>query len=703
MELTVDKALQQGIAAHKEGKLQDAERLYRAILQAQPNHPDANHNLGVLAVAVGKPAEAVPLFKLALGANRKVEQFWLSYLDALIKLERFYEAKRVLVECEKSGLFSDRLGAIKLWLTGGFSGVEPSQDQLNYLLERYQAGKLEEAEALASSLTQQFPKHPFAWKLLGAVLKRAGRANESLLPMQKSVELSPKNAEAHSNLGVTLKALGRLDEAEASCRKAIALKPDYSEAHSNLGITLQALGRLDEAEASCRQAKLLNPDLPLAHYNLGNVLLELGSLDEAEASYRQAIALSPDFADGYSNLGVVLKELGRLEKAEASHRKAIALKPQFAEAYNNLGTTLQGLGRLDEAEVSYRRAIALKPDFAEAHRNVATTMDFSSEDELLSQMRAVYRDPSISDTNRCQICFALAKASDDIEDCAAAFQFYAEGNALRKKHLGYDKARDQKLFVELKATYPSIAAHTFEPEIVAAEPTPCFILGLPRSGTTLVEQVISSHPMVTGAGELPFALEYGRFLAAGQTSVDAKALTTFREQYLDALQQRSQGRAVVIDKKPQNFLLLGLIATALPEAKIIHVKRDPAAVCWANYTQYFINDALGYCYSLDDILHFHELYIDLMKFWHQALPKRIYDLTYELLTESQDEETRNLISHLGLDWDDACLSPEENRRAVETASNVQIRQKVYQGSSEKWKRYRPYLDGALDHFSAGNN
>ena len=153
---------------------------------------------------------------------------------------------------------------------------------------------------------------------------------------------------------------------------------------------------------------------------------------------------------------------------------------------------------------------------------------------------------------------------------------------------------------------------------------------------------------------------------------------------------------------PQNFRHLGLIAAALPEAKIVHVKRDPAAVCWANYTQYFVKDSLGYCYSLEDIVHYHGLYEDLMTFWHQALPGRIYDLDYERLTKDQEGETRKLIDHLGLNWDDACLSPQDNKRAVGTASNLQVRQRVYQGSSERWKRYRPYLNGAFDHFSADN-
>ena len=703
MELTVDQALQQGVAAHKEGNLQDAERLYRAILQAQPNHPDANHNLGVLAVAVGKPLEAIPLFQLALEANPKVEQFWLSYTDALIKLERFDEAKRVLVEGEKSGVTSEKFQLFHQQIRtspsrdkkntkqglalsekrkrlaekkkskkrkAGSSSTkpEPSQDQIDRLLAHYQAGRLEEAEELATLLTQQFPRYPFGWKALGAVFKQMGRVNESLLPMKKSADLSPQDAESHSNLGVTLKELGRLDDAEASYRKAIALKPDYAEAHSNLG----------------------------------NTLKELGRLDEAEAILRQAIALKPGHAEAHNNFGATRRELGRLKDAEASYRKAIALRPDFAGAHRNLGVAHLEMGRLDEAEASFRQAIALKPDYAEAHHNLTTIRKFSSEDEQFLQMQALYLDPAISEKDRCHICFALAKGSEDLEDGATAFQFYAEGNALRKKQLGYEKAQDSRLFEKLKASYPPITANTFAPTIVASEPAPIFIVGMPRSGTTLVEQIISSHPLVTGAGELGFASQFGSSVAVGQTVVDAEALMAFREEYLNALKQRSQGNAIVTDKMPQNFRYLGLIAAALPEAKIIHVKRDPAAVCWANYTQYFTNDSLDYCYSLDDILHYHELYQDLMEYWHQALPKQIYDLDYEALTAHQEEETRKLISHLGLEWDDACLSPEHNKRVVGTASNLQVRQKVYQGSSEKWKRYRPYLNGALDHLSVGN-
>ena len=344
MEPNLNQALQQAIAAHREGRLQDAERLYRAILQTQPNHPDANHNLGVLAVAVGKPLEAIPLFKLALETNPQIEQFWLSYIDVLIRLERFDQAKRALVEGDQSGVSEEKLEVLhqqipksppedkKRKAQGGSLGAAPSQDQINHLLEHYQAGRFEEAEAVATSITQQFPKHPFGWKVLGAVLKQTGRMAESLAPMQVAVELSPQDAEAHSNLGVTLKDLGRLDEAEASCRQAIALKPDYAEAHNNLGITLKELGKLDEAEASYREAIALKPNLAQAHNNLGAALQELGRLDEAEASYKQAIALKPDAAGAHSNLGATLTELGRLDDAAASYRRLITLEPENSSA-----------------------------------------------------------------------------------------------------------------------------------------------------------------------------------------------------------------------------------------------------------------------------------------------------------------------------------------------------------------------------------
>ncbi len=372
MALTIEQALQQGIAKHKAGKVQDAERLYRAILQSQPAHPDANHNLGLLAVSFNKADAALPLFKIALEANPKIEQFWLSYIDALMKEQQFDNAKQVLEQAKKRGLVRDKFNAFEAQLASIYDAenaacARPSQEQISNLLERYQNGRFDEAEKLATSITQEYPTHPFSWKVLGAVFKQTGRTAESLTPIQISAQLAPQDAEAQSNLGSTLQELGRSDEALASYTQAIALKPELAEAHYNLGVTLKQLGRLDEAEASYTQAIALKPDNAEAHSNLGNTLKELGRLEEAEASYMQAIALKPDLAEVHHNLGITLQELGRLEEAEASDTQAIALKPDFAEAHSNLGATLQELGRLDEAEASCRRAILLKFDLAKAH------------------------------------------------------------------------------------------------------------------------------------------------------------------------------------------------------------------------------------------------------------------------------------------------------------------------------------------------
>lgn len=352
MEVTIDQALQQGVAAHKEGNLHNAERLYRAILQLQPDHPDANHNLGVLAVAVGKPLEALPLLRKALAANPKIEQFWLSYIDVLIGLERFDEAKRFLAEGEEYGVSFERLkhfdqrvqtipsdGAKirrqglkvsekrkrlaekkkrKKRKTQTKSAVAaPSQDQLNRFREHYRSARLADAQKLAELLTRQFPEHPFGWKGLGAVLQKMGKLAESMQPKQKSVELSPQDAEAHNNLGTTLQELGRLAEAAASFRQAIALKPDYAEAYYNLGVTARNLGCSIEAEESYKKAIDLKPDFAEAHCNLGITLADLGRSGESISSYVRAINLNAEFDRAYFNLGLSLQS-GRFYRADRS-------------------------------------------------------------------------------------------------------------------------------------------------------------------------------------------------------------------------------------------------------------------------------------------------------------------------------------------------------------------------------------------------
>ena len=366
MELTIQQALQQGVAAHKKGQVEEAERLYKAILNSQPAQPDANHNLGVLLVSINKTDAALPLFKVAVETNSKVDQFWLSYIDALIKAKQVENAKQVLEQAKNQGVAEYKLDILKTQLnslntTGNVYSANPPQKLLSRLLEHYQSGRLGDAEILALSITRDFPNDNFSWMILAAVFKAIGRNTEALNANQTAVELSPQDAEAHSNLGVTLQELGRLNEAEVSLRQAIVLRPNYPEAHNNLGNALKEQGRLDEAEASYRQAIVLNPGYANAHSNLGATLQELSRLDEAEASYIQAIALRPNYAEAYSNLGVTLQELGRLEEAEESLKHAITLKPDFALAHYGLTKVLYNMSYKDSALESIKKANVIDP------------------------------------------------------------------------------------------------------------------------------------------------------------------------------------------------------------------------------------------------------------------------------------------------------------------------------------------------------
>ncbi len=531
---------------------------------------------------------------------------------------------------------------------------------------------------------------------LGVAFQKLGKVKEAVTSYIHTLKLKPDFAEAHCNLGTVIKKLGKLREAEASYRLAIKYKPELVEAHLNLGILLDGLGRLKESVASYREVTIYKPDHEQAFYNLGLVLHKIDNLDEAVASYRQAITLKPEYFQAHNNLGVTLHALGRLEEAKASYRKAIKLKPEYFQAHNNLGVTLHALGKLKEAKASYRKAIALKPSYSVAYRFLTQVKTFEKKDEEFSKMEQLYFDKTISDEDRCDINFALAKACEDIGDLAKSFKHYREGNLLRKKLLKYDIRLDIQFFKLLKSSYAKVERNSLKIEKNVNNSIPIFIVGMPRSGTTLVEQIISSHSQVTGAGELPFVARFGHLIATGLHEANTNTLLDFREKYLFQLQKLSNESPFVTDKLPQNFRFLGLLAAAFPEAKIVHVKRDPAALCWANYKQYFTTKSLGYSYSIDDITKYYSLYKNLMKFWQEKLGNKIYHLDYELLTTSQESETQKLIKHLNLKWEKECLSPQENKRAVTTASKSQVRKKVYQGSSEKWKKFKPFLNEAFD-------
>ena len=348
VEFNIDLLLQQGISAHQAGNLQEAERCYKSILETQSTHPHASHNLGALYVSINKSEAALNLFKTAFQVNPNIEQFWMSYISTLINERQFTEAKQALKKAKRKGANKNKLNDLNQYLISIANGSKLPQRDIDRLVKYYQDGNYDDAEKLAKSITKQFPKHSFSWKILGSVLQKSRGTSEALNAMQQSATLNSEDAEAYNNLGVTLQELSQFEEAEESYRKAIVIQPNFAQAHDNLGNTLKDLGRLKEAELSYKQALVLKPDFGESHYNLGILLEELSRFEEAEKSYRQAIFFKQNFALAHNNLGNTLKDLGRLKEAELSYKQALVLQPDLVEAYYNISFSYNLKGDLQE-------------------------------------------------------------------------------------------------------------------------------------------------------------------------------------------------------------------------------------------------------------------------------------------------------------------------------------------------------------------
>ena len=470
MDLADRQALQGAVAAHNVGSLEEAARLYRVVLQTHPKHPDANHNLGLIAVALNNLDSALPHFKIALEENPNIEQFWLSYIGALTKRKEFKNAKRVIKKAKKAGFAGKKFKAAEVEVKRSNPGFDenlldglkvPSEADINNMLRSYEDERYEDAERLARSITKRFPTHQAGWKILGVVLGQTDRMLEALVAQKKAVALAQEDAESQTNLGLMLQKLNRLEEAEASYRQAIICKPDYIDAHYNLAITLQGLGKLEESEVSYTRTIKLKPDFAEAHNNLGSAQYELGRLEEGEVSYRKAIELKPDYALARYNLGNTLSELGRLEEAQRNYREAVALKPDYVEAHYNLGNCLKQLGLLKGSEVSYRRAILLRPDFPEALSNLGNTLQELGRlvEAEISHRKALELTPEFSEGynnlgSTLKELGRLEEAEASYRQAMALKQGYAEATynlgILYYEGGRYEKAENQFTLIDLR-------------------------------------------------------------------------------------------------------------------------------------------------------------------------------------------------------------------------------------------------------------
>lgn len=380
MTAAYTEQLQSAVIHQQAGRFEDAARQYRAILQVAPCHPEANHNMGVLAVQMQQAELGLTYLIAALEADPACGQYWTSYIDALYQAGQLEEARQMLALAQQQGLQGEDVDELALRLNPAVSQADaglpaaraahPDIDQIDALVALFSGGQLEEAEKRARAMTLEYPLHAFGWKALGAIYQQHGNIEAALVPMETAASLSPGDVEAHYNLGVTYQDLGRLDEACHCYRQAVQINPHYAEAHSNLGVILQGLGDREEAEQCYRRALQIKPGYGAALSNLANLLQMLGRLDEAAACCRTILKTSPDSADVLFNLANILKCLGRLAEAEASYRGALRINPDSVQIYGNLGITLKELGRFEEAESSFRQALRINPDYAQAHCNL---------------------------------------------------------------------------------------------------------------------------------------------------------------------------------------------------------------------------------------------------------------------------------------------------------------------------------------------
>ena len=538
----------------------------------------------------------------------------------------------------------------------------PPQEIINDLVKTYNNGQLILLVKKAQKFTFQYPNSFIIWNILGAAQKGLGNTNEAFQAFQKVTKLNPRFPDGFSNLGAIQNDQSKFHDAVKSCKKALLLKPNFTE----------------------------------AYYNMGNAFKELGKLEKAINIYKKAIAIKPDYIEAYNNMGNCFQIQEKFEEALDIYNKALFYKPGHIETIYNIGKTYNDLGKLEDSIKVYNKVLELKDDYAEAHRNLSRIIKYKINNPQINKVESLLNKTNINEEDKCHLYYAFAKMQEDIGKLDYAFDNYKKGGALRKKMLSYDFEKDKILFNKIKNFAPYLKKNALSTPSDSFSIKPIFILGMPRSGTTLVEQIISCHPLVHGGGELTFLEQFGFSIIDENPKYLSKRLLNVRKNYLNKLKEISNGKSFVSDKLPHNFLHIGLICGALPEAKIIHVKRDAAATCWSNFKHYFSVKGLGFSYDLKCTVRYYKLYQKLMKFWDKMYENRIFHLNYDKLTISQESETKKLIQHLELDWDDKCLFPYKNKRHVLTASQQQVREKIYQGSSREWLKFEPYLDGEFE-------
>lgn len=518
--------------------------------------------------------------------------------------------------------------------------------------------------------------------------------------------MTVENSDEIFKKGCDMIAQGKLHEAASVLEAFFVNNARHAPGLSKLGVAYILLGRRGEAIEAFRKAITADESFIPAYNNLALALAEEEAFESAASCAQAGLDRDPSYAPLYVVRAMAMKALGRMEEAVACLRRAADLDGENPEILANLGGALLENGKTEEAERCLMQALALAPGYAAAHRMLSSFKAYEENAPQIAFLEELAKAPNRAPDEKADLEFALGRIYERQKKYEASFAHYRKANRAMRDMIAYDPEKDRRFFGQIK--------DVFTPEFIREnavqerqEITPVFILGMPRSGTSLAEQILASHPDIYGAGELNL-LDHLQFRTYGldrtcyaQDVKDRLAGETMRalaRDYLDGMKSRSDGALFVTDKMPQNFLYIGLIRCLFPQAKIIHCRRDPRDVCLSIYKTRFTG-ALPFAYDLDDIAGYYELYDDLMTHWRNVVPGFIYDLDYEALVNGPEGTIRALLEFCGVPWSEECLAFHRSERSVATASTLQVRRPLYKTALAYWKNYEPYLGKGLDRLS----
>jgi len=669
------------------GRLGEAEALLRNALKIQPNNADALYALGLVAYRAGKPEAAILLIEEAIDLNPSAVRFHTNICA-------MYEVTGQPQKAVEHGRIATTLNPQSSEAHNNLGVAYLSSGEPTIAVEHF-------SKAIAAD-----SRNVDALSNRSKANIRLRRLSDAERDARAAAEIAPNNASAQNGLAAALIALNDHAGAEVAVRRALALAPGHREGMLNLAIALQGQKKLEDALAIANQTAQLFPGRAEPLTLAAAICLDRRAHEVAARLIEQALALDPDNVETLLVAGRLHSEELRPQKGLEFFQRAVAAQPAHAEAHNLLGIALRQSGQFDAALKAFERSLALNPENCGAYIDIAEAKRFASPDDphlaamLALDKHAATRAPA----QQMMLHFALGKAFDDLDRPDDAFANFSKGCAMKRHDTPYTEAESLALFDRIQ--------RDFTPAVVdrltgGGDPSqlPIYVIGMPRSGTTLIEQILSSHPMVLGGGELADvrdSLGELRTRIDGQRpfpemleSLKSDDVRLLGQNIARRMAQRAQGRLRITDKMTSNYLFMGLLHLALPQAKMIHVKRNAVDTCLSCYTKLF-QSGVEYSYDLGELGRYYVAYDRLIAHWKNVLPPGAFlEVRYEDVVADLEGQAKRILTFCALPWDASVLSFHQNERSVRTASGLQVRQPLYGSSVARWRRYSAHLTPLL--------